>query len=110
MNENEYGNYLLFLITSTSISCALIILIRKLNVLERSAILWVGRNTLCFIGFNYVCRDLATELYYYIPVLKNYPIHWAISFLLTFVLCLIVDLLYNYLTTKIERKHILMIV
>lgn len=91
MNENTYGNYLIFIITSIAISCSFILLVSKMNFLENSFILWLGRNTLCFIGFNYVCRDIATEIYYYIPVVKNYAIHWSVSFLMTFALCVLVS-------------------
>lgn len=87
MSENTYGNYLIFLITSGIISCSIILLMSKMQFLENRFILWLGRNTFCFIGFNYACRDIATEIYYYIPVVKNYTIHWTVSFLMTFALC-----------------------
>lgn len=100
MNENEYGNYLVFLFTSVAISSSLILLISKVEYLENKFVLWLGRNTLCFIGFNYVCRDITTDIYCYIPILKNYTIHWSVSFLMTLLLCILI-------ATIVERARLL---
>lgn len=89
MNENHYGNYLVFLMTSVLSSIALILFFKENRFLENKGTLWLGRNTLYIIGFNYVCRDLAIEIYCFIPVVKNYPVPWTIHFLFTFIVCLL---------------------
>ena len=87
--NNYYSSYLLFLGTSMISSIGLIIVIHKASFLCNSFLLWLGKNTIYIIGFNYVCRDLATELYYFIPFVKNVQMHWISSFILTFGLCLL---------------------
>ena len=89
MNENRYGNYFIFLFTSIPLSVSIVVLISRMKFLEKPALLWLGKNTLFFVGFNFLCRDIANELYNFIPIVKNHPIHWSISFLMTFGLCLL---------------------
>ena len=90
MNENEYGNYLVFIIVSVLVSVGVITIIGKLTFIHNNRFfIWLGRNTLYIIGFNYLCRDIATELYYYIPVIRKIQIHWMSAFILTFGLCLL---------------------
>ena len=90
MNENEYGNYLVFIIVSVLVSVGVITIISKLTFIHNNRFfIWLGRNTLYIIGFNYLCRDIATELYHYIPVIRKIQIHWMSAFILTFGLCLL---------------------
>ena len=88
MNENQYGNYMIFAITSTLISTAFIVLISNMPILNNRFLLWLGKNTLYIMGFNYACREAVSEFYYFIPVLNRYPMHWSVGFILTFCLCL----------------------
>lgn len=87
MNGNTYDNYFIFLLTSVPISAAFILFFKQLPAIGNPFFLWLGKNTLYIIGFNFVCRDIATELYYYIPVIKNFPMHWSVNFVMTFALC-----------------------
>ena len=96
MNENNYGNIVLFLITSIPISYSLIILSKHLcKRIECRFFAWLGRNTMYVVGFNYFCRDLATELYYLIPIIRTYVISYIPLFVITFILCLLCILICN---------------
>lgn len=88
MNENQYGNYMLALITSTVLSACVILIAKNHPILENRFMLWLGRNTIYIVGFNYVCRDIAIEIYYLIPVLRHFKMHWMAHFILTFVVCI----------------------
>lgn len=87
LRSNTYSNYLVFLIAAVAISTGLICLIRNAKFLNTSFTRWLGKNTIYVIGCNYICLYTSTEIYYLIPVIKNYPIHWIVSFLLTIALC-----------------------
>lgn len=88
MNENRYDNYPVSLFTSVLISISLIIIIHNLNISNRF-LTWLGKNTIYIVAFNYWCRDISTEIYYFIPIIKNYTLHWTISFLLTLIMCIL---------------------
>jgi hypothetical protein len=55
---------------------------------ENRFFLWLGQNTIYIVGFNYLCRDIATELYYFIPVLRKHTMHWSMNFILTLAVCI----------------------
>ena len=87
LRSNTYNNYLVFLFVAVAISTGLICLVCNAKFLNTTFTRWLGKNTIYVIGCNYICLYICTEIYYLIPVVKNYPIHWIISFLLTLVLC-----------------------
>ena len=87
MNENCYSNHFLFLIFSTLMSISFIIFFKSATIFEYRFFTWLGKNTIYIIGFNYVCRDLATEIYYWIPVVNSHSMHWLTSFVLTLFMC-----------------------
>lgn len=83
LNENTYGNLLLFLLSAILLSVALITTCRSKALSNCRCFSWLGEHTLLIIGFNYFLRDLTTEIYYLTPILRNYPLCWPTSFLLT---------------------------
>lgn len=83
MNQNAYGNILLFLLASISLSLLVLIACKNFNILQKGIWVWIGKNTLLIIGFNYFMRDFTTEIYYLVPIVRKYPIHWCVSFLIT---------------------------
>ena len=98
MNENHYNNYMVYLVISVLISCGLIIFIKKISVISvvnNRFMLWLGCNTIYIVGFSYICRDVANEIYYFTPGLRKIPINAFSSFVLTFMLCLLVIVLAN---------------
>ena len=99
MNENHYGNLIYYLLTALPISSALVILSRNFPVLSgcRPAI-WLGRNTIYIVGFNYLCRDIAIEIYYMMPYLKRHEISYTPLFIITLSVC--IAFLYIFSTTK----------
>lgn len=100
MNENNYGQILAFLLTSIPISCSIILLCRSATLLCRiKPLIWIGRNTLYIVGFNYICRDIATEIYYLIPGLRSHKITLIPLFLLTCGLCILCALLCSKIKT-----------
>ena len=90
MNENQYGNIMIFLLTSIVIPESILMLCKNLPILSNSKIvMWIGRNTIYVVGFNYFCRDVATEIYYMIPILGRHRISFLPLFFITFLLCLL---------------------
>ena len=80
MNENTYGNLLLFFISGVGYSLAVIALSHKLEKV-RFFSCFLGRNTVLVIGFNYFARHAAAEIYYMIPGIRNIPINaWSLFF------------------------------
>ena len=106
MNENTYGNLLLFLLAAISISYFVIYLCKRFDMCKPGFLSWLGRNTLPVIGLNYFLRDFTTEIYYFIPVVNQYKIHWTISFVMTLVSCVCLILIKNYIKTKIHNLRL----
>ena len=106
MNENQYGNLLVFLLTSVFISASLLILCRNSRAVNQCGPLaWLGKNTIYIVGFNYVCRDIATELYYYIPFLKTRKISFLPVFFITFLLCIMIIILCQKVKELYRQWH-----
>lgn len=90
MNENRYGNIIIFLLTAIPIPASLLMLCRNIPALGHcKPLIWLGRNTIYVVGFNYLCRDLAAEIYYLIPFLRARKISYLPLFLITAFLCLL---------------------
>ncbi len=101
MNENFYDNVLLFFISGFGFSFLLIFLsvqLRRISFLSN----FLGKNTLILMGFNYFARTFAVELYYLIPVVRNYTIRPIIAFILTLLLLLSITWIY---TRFIQRRR-----
>lgn len=90
MNENTYGNLFLFLVSAIILSLFVMYVCKKVNIIKNNFFIWLGKNTLPIIGLNYFLRDFTTELYYLIPYVRNYHLHWSVSFIMTVVVCLFV--------------------
>lgn len=102
MNENEYGNVVVFLFTAVPISCSIIALCKSCSILSRrNSLLWLGRNTIYIVGFNYLCREAANEIYYLIPLLRTHKISFIPLFILTMVLCL----LFTWICSQINTSY-----
>lgn len=106
MNENTYGNLFMFIFAALSLSLTLIYVCEKVDFDKTRFLAWLGKNTLPIIGFNYFLRDLTTEIYYFIPVINQYKIHWTISFVMTIVSCVCLILIKNYIKTKIHNLRL----
>ncbi len=107
MNENTYGNVILFLIAAVCLSLSLLIfckLVSGFNNPVNRFLKWLGSNTLLIIAFNYFMRDFSTEFYYLIPVVRNYTLHWTVSFILTLAGCIILILLWNFVKSKFTAR------
>lgn len=76
MNENTYGNLGAFLLTSLLYS----LLLMTLSPGRQGLLTWIGQNSMIFMGFNYLMRAYMIEVYYFIPFVRNYPIHWTVLF------------------------------
>ena len=108
MNENHYGNLVYYLLTALPISAALIMLSRYFPVLSGCRpVIWLGRNTIYIVGFNYLCRDIATEIYYMIPYLRRHEISYIPLFILTFIVCIIFIWFCEIVTKRIRKNKIL---
>lgn len=96
MGANNYGNLFLFVISGVFISLSFFILFYKLKFLHIRPFTWLGRNTIYIVGFNYIARDIAIELYYITPILRNCPIKWYSLFIYTMVVLIVGISLYNF--------------
>ncbi len=108
MNENIYGNLFLFLIAAICLSLSILLLCKLFAEFSNPInkfLKWLGSNTVLIVAFNYFMRDFSTEIYYLIPIVRNYTIHWTVSFALTLLGCLIVILLWNYIKPKRKFKN-----
>ena len=104
MNENTYGNLFLFLVSSITLSILLLVICKEFVYITHF-LLWLGKNTMIIIGFNFFLRDLTTEIYYYLPIIKNFTIHWTVSFLFTTLACIIFDYVYFKIHKKIVANY-----
>lgn len=97
MNENTYGNPGAFLLTSLVYS----LIIMSVSPNRRSLLTWIGENSVIFMGFNYLMRAYMIELYYLIPFVRNYPIHWTVYF--GMILLSLMTIAYVYQTCILPR-------
>lgn len=101
MNENSYGNIIIFLLTAISFSCFFIILCKSCPGLCRvNTLLWLGRNTIYIVGFNYLCRDIAAEVYYLIPYINTHRISFIPLFVITLIICVLCVWICCFIRTK----------
>ena len=105
MATNEYGNFFLYVFAGILISFSFIILFYKFKFLHIKPFIWLGKNTIYIVGFNYIARDIAIELYYLTPILKNYTITWYWEFIYTMVLLVVGILAYNSFRNLILKKE-----
>ena len=106
MNENAYGNLLMFIFAAVSLSLSLIYICEKADFDKTGFLAWIGKNTLPIIGFNYFLRDFTTEIYYFIPIIKQYKMHWTVSFMMTIVACICLIVIRNFIKTKIHNSDL----
>ena len=104
LRSNTYNNYLVFLFVAVAISTGLICLVCNAKFLNTTFTCWLGKKTIYVIGCNYICLYICTEIYYLIPVIKNYPIHWITSFLFTLVLCFACIVICNKIKKLFQKK------
>lgn len=95
MNENIYGNLLLFLISSISLSFSVMFFSYRIRVFRNKYFLFLGKNTMLIIGFNFIVRDFITEMYYFLSINKIIPLNWILSFILTTIAFTIIIYFYN---------------
>lgn len=101
MNESQYGNIFVFIITALPISACLILICENCQAIANNRVLrWLGKNTVYIVGFNYFCRDIATEIYYLIPYLKTQPISYLPMCVITFLVCILCVLICGCVKTK----------
>lgn len=104
LNENVYGNPLLFICSSVLISYSVIVFCSKAEFLSNKFILFMGSCSITVIGYNYFLRTLTAEIYYLIPYIKNIPINWISSFVLTVIFAFVLCILSNKGIMKIPLK------
>lgn len=105
MNENEYGDLLLLLFSSLTVSWSLLLLCAKTRLGNARILGLLGRHSILIVGFNYFLRDVAVEVYYLIPIVKNTPIAWFSSFLITLVLALLLVWAWDLLQRKKGNRN-----
>ncbi len=108
MNENTYGNLVLFSIAAICLSVFLLLICKSaanFNNPVNRFLKWLGSNTLPIMAFNYFMRSFSTEFYYLIPVVRNYPIHWTVSFLLTMAGCIVLIPIYNFIKSRFKKPN-----
>ena len=74
MNENVYGNLLFFLISSIFLSFSVMIISNRIGTFRNKYLLFLGKNTMLIIGFNFIVRDFITEIYYFFSINKIIPL------------------------------------
>lgn len=104
MNENEFGNLLIFLPTSLLSVYSLMQICSKTVISQSKILQLLGRHSILIVGFNYFLRDLAVEIYYLIPVVKHYPITWFPSFVITLVLAILFVWVWDILQKKLPHS------
>lgn len=104
MNQNYYDNGLLFVISGFGYS---FLLIRIAMLLRNNRFLtsFLGKGTMVIMGFNYFARTMAIEIYYLIPVVRNYPIRPIACFPITMTILMLMLLCKNRLREKTEGRH-----
>lgn len=102
MNENTYGNPAVFLLTSLLYS----VLVMAVSSNRKGLLTWFGENSIIFMGFNYLMRAYMVEIYYFIPFVRNYPIHWTVYFGMILLSLMAITLFYQKCFLPRYRKKV----
>lgn len=107
MNNDQYGNVIVFLFVSISISAVVVYWFWRCKKLSNTFLVWLGKNTLYFIGLNYFFRSIAIEVHYYIPGIKAFKPFWIEQFIMTAVPIMLCAVICNRIKRrKIYRKRL----
>ncbi len=104
MNENNYGDLFLFLSSSVFLSISVMIVTNKVKIFRNRYFTYLGRNTMLVIGFNFIIRDLVTEIYYYLPISKIIPFNWVLSFIFTTIAFTVIIYCHNKIKSRFKRR------
>lgn len=104
MNRESYGNLFYFLISALTLSIALLIICDKWLFMKNRFSFWLSANTLFIIGYNYIIRDVSTDLLNIIPYVAKNGLHWTVSFVATTLLCFAGILITNKILNQTARK------
>jgi fucose 4-O-acetylase-like acetyltransferase len=102
MNENHYGNLVLFFISGVGYSLVVVLLSHKISHISFFSN-FLGQNTMVVIGFNYFARHATMEIYYMIPGVRNIPINSVSLFGGTCLILVCLIFGWNWIKSKKER-------
>ena len=106
MNENNYGNLMLFLLSSILLSFAVMIFSNRIRFFRNRYFIYLGKNTMLIIGFNFFIRDFITEMYYILPISKIITYNWVISFILTTIAFTVIIYFHNRIKSRFKRSFL----
>lgn len=103
MLGQRFSNVFVFLFTSTFTSVSIILFFSKVHLLENRFFLWIGKNTLYIMAFNYQCMYIESEFHYFIPFLRSTQLHWTAEFAIVFLLCLLTVAVCNFIKNQYAK-------
>lgn len=104
---NVYNNLILYLLAAIFISFFTIFICKAIPPQIGICLSWLGKNTIPIVGFNYFLRDLTTEIYYLFPIIRERPITWYVSFILTTISCVLLIKIKNKTKMLIFQDRII---
>lgn len=96
LSEATYSKplyFIMFLFTSVLLSYSIILIVSRATFLQNRFFVFLGKNSITAIGYNYFLRTFTSELYFFIPFISNIPMNWVTSFVLTTVFTALLCLL-----------------
>lgn len=107
MVKNIYNNEMMFLISAVLISFSLIYAIRlysdKLPMRIRNIFILWGRNTLIFLGFNYMINTVVSHVFRFVGM-ENTVVYSITDVVLVMVGCSIMALMLAHIRTKHHKN------
>lgn len=108
MNSNKYEQLYLYLCSSVFLSVALMFVCYKFKLFHCRFLIWLGRNTIPVMAFNFLVNRLCIEAYYMTPILGNIEQLRAVTLMLYSIGgCILSIVAYNFvvkLFCKIVNK------
>lgn len=105
INRNKFGILPLTYIAGVGLTFVIMFICYKAPFLNNKFLSWLGQNTMIFIGFNYMFRDIATEICEHIPAITGASYRWVIETIITFLGCLLLDYIVFIIKRGFKNRH-----
>ena len=106
MNENYYGNFILFLIPANILSILVLLLFKKYKVLSNSFFVLFGQISIFVVGFNFLIRDFSNIICRLISFL--YDNSWVLlicDYTIQILLVLSIAIVYGKVKIILKNNH-----
>lgn len=107
---NRYGNIVLFLISAVLMCASIMYVFSEINVnskmmnVIREILAYWGRNTIVFLGFNYVFNLVLSNIFFRLINVKTTMLYCIVDIIVVMLGCTIISFIWNNMRRYIYQK------